>query len=943
MREMQAMQRRIVCLVFVALFLAVAPLALAFDAADLNQNGEVDATDAGIFFQAWRHYRAQIPLTGVELNADVYPVGSPDGVIDRNDFRVFVEAFVQSYAPKINPADFLVFNDGDKRYFVDGGGIYLWRDQVDALAGRFQERRLRVIPTDETREEWLVQSGHVIAYGMTTGGGGGGGGGAYTYATPMQLPDKLAQGVPVVGESDVLSGLTPVGHITLTLTLLEVEQTVVGAGHTWGGCCEVRVRREGTINGQPCLDDRIVWLAPGMGPVKEDTNPASPWTSMATLQYIKVGSTIYGTIPSAAPTGLYPMAAGNMFILQFADFTVGQKILAPKTVGGHSCGVQAEFGLPDGDSAQYFSLSSGSVSGFAGFKLSHDDPYHYALSPAVSFGTTLTMGNTIVGSGAVQQYDEKNNTSTSYGTYVAYICPVGFEQTVTVGTTALQHCVVLDFYMSATRTGESDPFWEVETRTWFAPGAGPVKVMMLGGGGGSGAYGPAIYVKSGANTYGTKPTMDLGNAMKLATGNAWGLAQGEESDPHVFAVEAPETLTLGGPSCYPVTETWGLDSPPHPVVGSIQSDHFYVSASQVQWVGHRNDPDDNGYPLTIVMASPLTFPRTLTMGDSFVTPLTTGTDASTGLPVKINGQTLQIRTTVSFVGTRTSHNTILGRDFTDCSVVERYIEVPVMGYAELYIYVYDANVGVVEYHTVQAGGNNSDWLLKWARVVGAQPLGEVDLVDFNIATYFPLATGNQWRLGPTSPSSTYATGLVGSPGSGGGYTNWYPVTMIEDSQTWSTVDRCVTDSSARRYVGGDYYTSTGAGPYPMWFTPAFTVPRPWQIGLVSRGSMTGTVVGAPGNPTFQIQAVQLPVAFGLTVVRPFRTFYNCVAVAGLMQYKQVGTTQWGWEHKYTVYAPEVGPVAYWLRRTLPGETQEDTYSKYGLLQWADVGGVYIGP
>ena len=939
-------------LLILALFLIAAPCVLAFAPADLNQDGVVDATDMGIFFHAWKDYRANVALTGFELNADVYPVGSPDGKIDHNDFSVFLDSFLGSFKPSINLADYLAYNIGDQRCWVDSGGIFHWQDNVAALAGQptgFTEKHIPITPAGEVDDQWLVSGGTITAYGTMVGGV------AYTYSTPMALPAKLVQGTPVELSSD----LSPSGHIDMTLTLLDVNKTVtmVGAAHTWTAtCAKVEIVKDGTVGGTAYHDDRIEWLAPGMGPVEEDTDPASPGTQIMTLQYLKVGTTTYGTLPTATTAGLYPMAQGNMHIFQSTDNTFGQKILAPKTVGTQSCGVQADFSLPDGDSAQYFTLAGGSASGFAGFKLSHDD-YDYVFSPAVAFGTTWTMGSAIIGSGSVSY-----NGNASYGTYSAVVCPVGFEQTVAAAGTTFSHCVVFDFHLSATQTGQPSPFWTMDTRVWLAPNVGPVQVADLStvatpssvraaaakgqvrtADAGVSGVKQAVYIKSGSSTYGTQPSVDWGAAMKLATGNAWGLAQSGDSDPHVFAVEAPETLgSVTG--TIPLTAMQG-GSGSYPNVASIESDHYYVSASQVELVGHTNDPDDNGYPLTMVGASPMAFPRTLTMGDSFVTAWTTVKDASTGLPVQVNGQTMQMRMTVSLVGNGTSHNTILGTDFTGCNTVQRYLETSVSGSApELDIYVYDANAGMAEYHTVKTGNGNSDWYLKWARV-GANTWGGAENGSHDPAVTLPIATGNDWRLGPTSPSIDYDTWSVGVSGSAPGYASGvYPVTRAQDAaDPKPNVGRYVTEAAARLLLGIDFYTSAGAGPYPAWFAPAFSEPRPWPIGLVVRTNMTAAV-GAPVNQNYQYLMVRVPVDFGLTVVTPAGTFNNCVAAAELQQFALAGTTTaWTWKHFYTVYAPGVGPVEYWERKGVQGGTIESSYSKYGLLQYADVGGTHIGP
>jgi hypothetical protein len=933
---MQPVQRRIVCLVFVALFLAVAPLALAFDTSDLNHDGEVDARDAGIFFQAWRHYRAQIPLTGLELNADVYPVGSPDGVIDRNDFRVFVEAFVQSYTPKINLADYMVFNVGDKRYWVDNDIIFQWRDEVALLAGQpdgVNEQHLPVLPVDEIHDHWLLQSGHIIAYGITIGGQ------TYTYATPMQLPDKLTQGVPVTVESDVRQGATNFGHVALTLTLLETGQTVAAPAHTFTGCAKVEVVRHGTINSVEYDDDSIYWLGPGMGWVQRDRDPAHPGTYMARVQKIKVGATEYGSVPSAAVAGLLPLPAGNMVILQQGDMTHGQSVLSSKTLSGQTVGVLAAFGLPVGDDAEYFTLAGGAASGLAGWK-AWGDPYDYALSPVVSFGSTFTMGASVT----VEDGKVKYNGNNSYADYQAVICPVGIEQTVNAAGTAFQHCVALDWHVGAVRPGHIEGLRQEDTRLWLAPGVGIVQMQGLDDiGNATGPVFPAVYAKSGATTYGTQPPMDLGNAMKLAAGNAWGLGYPSRDEWKVFSVEAAETVgSITG--AVPLTEvrsnTYGGGQS---LFAAMQSDYYYLTPTQMRLVGHRAEPDDFGGPITLIGSTATNnHARVLAMGDSSVT---TGwmalVDSRTGLPVLVNGQQLSMRRTMCYAGRATSYNAILGTDFAGCDVVQAYQEfkrgsIP-WGAPEIYTWLYDAQAGMVEYHQVRSGEGGEDWWLKWARV-GARTWGGVESISFDIATYFPIAQGNTWRLGPTAPSTSYENWVVDSARTVGSYTNTFPVIMTPQGSTTPGKSYYQTDATTRRWVAEDFWASPTMGPYLTPLTPPVPEPRTWAMGAVVRTNLTFSVPAM--GMTWSGTEAEVPVGFGMSVSTPAGTFNNCVATA-LISYGRDATGYAHWEHQYRIYAPDVGPAEYWARDAdSPGGTIETSYSRFGQLQSATVGGVH---
>jgi hypothetical protein len=238
------MSRISALLALVGLIFALAPPVHAFDAGDLNQDGVVDQKDMAILYQAWRDFRAGTAvasLPGSEPRADI----NADGVIDHKDFGLFLDSWMGTYKPSITTTDFLVFNVGDKRYWVDSDGIFQWRDSLLALTGfadGVDEQHLPVLEVDEVHDQWRMTGGHILATGIYLGGQG------YTYAEPMQLPDKLVQGVAAMVESDVMQGTTNEGHLSLTLTLLDIDQTVATTAHTYPGCAKVEVVRHGTIN-----------------------------------------------------------------------------------------------------------------------------------------------------------------------------------------------------------------------------------------------------------------------------------------------------------------------------------------------------------------------------------------------------------------------------------------------------------------------------------------------------------------------------------------------------------------------------------------------------------------------------------------------------------------------------------------------------------------------
>ena len=334
-----------VYITLIGLFLVMAPLAHAFDTGDLNQDGIVDRDDLAIAFQAWRDFRAGTSvasLPGLEPRADI----DHDGDIDHDDFAAIVGDFLHVGKASVNTADFLVFHVGDKRYWVDPDNIYQWKDMLVALSGYadgVDEKHLPVLEVDEVHDQWRMTGGHIFAHGIYLGGQ------AYTYATEMQLPDKLLQGTAATVESDVMQDAANKGHLSLTLTLVDVDQTVVTPAHTYSHCAEIRVVRHGTINTVPYDDDSIYWLAPGLGWVQRDRDPSNPGTFMARLQYLKVGTTEYGTIPTALVANLYPLAVNNLLIVKDGNTVDGQKVFTTtKSLSGVTVAMQGSLGLPGG-------------------------------------------------------------------------------------------------------------------------------------------------------------------------------------------------------------------------------------------------------------------------------------------------------------------------------------------------------------------------------------------------------------------------------------------------------------------------------------------------------------------------------------------------------------------------------------------------------------------
>ncbi len=85
--------------------------------------------------------------------------------------------------------------------------------------------------------------------------------------------------------------------------------------------------------------------------------------------------------------------------------------------------------------------------------------------------------------------------------------------------------------------------------------------------------------------------------------------------------------------------------------------------------------------------------------------------------------------------------------------------------------------------------------------------------------------------------------------------------------------------------------------------------------------------------------VESPAVFNLTVEAPAGTFTGCVGVARLLDaVDNLGKEHW--EKSFIKYASGVGPVEYWVRSADPPDSVPTTYTHWGSLQQADVGGVH---
>jgi hypothetical protein len=244
---------------------------------------------------------------------------------------------------------------------------------------------------------------------------------------------------------------------------------------------------------------------------------------------------------------------------------------------------------------------------------------------------------------------------------------------------------------------------------------------------------------------------------------------------------------------------------------------------------------------------------------------------------------------------------------------------------------YDEEAGLVAETLSELG---TPWsgtvLLEWARV-GSRTWGNVG--RFDIAEYWPLNTGNKWRLGENQ--GFWQQGEVKSPQNLGQFRDAVPL-------LWQT-----GFGGQQREQWTEYYSAQQNAvllvaqtpedyPRPVMLRNPLPYPRPWALGQVVRHA---SEYYDPTNPTVKapMSVLAVPIRAGVRVETPAGTFDNCVELVELNAVQPPGNN-WEWVHRHVLLAPGVGPVELHWR---PGE--EDHYIGPGSLLWAIVDGVKYGP
>ncbi|MBC7288604.1 MAG: hypothetical protein H5T86_11310, partial [Armatimonadetes bacterium] len=241
----------------------------------------------------------------------------------------------------------------------------------------------------------------------------------------------------------------------------------------------------------------------------------------------------------------------------------------------------------------------------------------------------------------------------------------------------------------------------------------------------------------------------------------------------------------------------------------------------------------------------------------------------------------------------------------------------------------DRQAGLVRWATASPGEPQERWDAVWIKV-GSKTWSHPG--TFDIARYYPLDQGNDWRYGQRG--QWWEEYLVLPPTTVGRYTDVRPLKFWESQHDPSQdydVHYHKIDADAFRFVA---YRPSDFPQILLLREPAPSWPRPWVIGQCVR-SESAFVAGQLQAPYVQ---VAIPVAGGLRVDTPAGSFDQCVRIVGLrlIDARSVGEGII-WEHEDIIYAPDVGPVV----RQYRGK-EDNAYWGPGQLFWARVNGREYG-
>lgn len=372
-----------------------------------------------------------------------FPDGSyrPDLEVTRDQMAVYVCRAFELATPSqpYNITDYFPLGVGDTWTYLRDGDLY----QV-AVTGTTQLGD-RVYADLTYQDEGETNFWVAAEDGLRMGGVSGPSGPVYSLDPPAYLPNGLDPGDTGSTTSDVYEDGSLVGQSTLTYTFVGLESVSVPAGD-FPDCLKVQIQTSGSGT-----DEFYLWLARGVGVVKQDARPFGGTAHME-LVAATVGGQRY---PAAefALTDCFPLAQGNTWTYQYnLGGTWTSEVSGMVNIGGRE---YARVVSDGGEHAEYWAVDSGGV--YLGGFLEPDA--EITFSPPLTIPAALEVGQQYQMTTTAYQDGSRLGSGTFRCVFVAIepvIVPAGLFPT----TAKLE--------LEAAFPGGMGDHWH----SWYAPGVG---------------------------------------------------------------------------------------------------------------------------------------------------------------------------------------------------------------------------------------------------------------------------------------------------------------------------------------------------------------------------------------------------------------------------------------------------------------------------------------
>ncbi len=339
--------------------------------------------------------------------------------------------------------------------------VFTWSARVSGTKDIGGKAYSRLVESGGDELDWLLD-----AEGLHLGGGvhtSGTTATTVTYSPAFSFPRTMAVDDTATMTAQVSYNGVPAGSGSFTYKLVGVESVTVQAG-TFQNCLKLEVQLT-----QPGLDAQrfYLWLAPGVGEVKEDERPFGGGNGSELA-----GATIGGVqipTPSSLMADYWPLAQGNTWVEQWGSppnvYIETVTVEGTIVVGGKTF-VRLEYA----DEEQDFLLSDAEGIHMGG---------SYKHGETITANPPLLIPNDLQVNQPVSQTSTMYRGTTAVGTLSATITWLGTE-TVIVPAGVFPYCRKIE-----KRLREPQATADKIITTWYAQGVGPVKEHEVGTDGGT--------------------------------------------------------------------------------------------------------------------------------------------------------------------------------------------------------------------------------------------------------------------------------------------------------------------------------------------------------------------------------------------------------------------------------------------------------------------------